>query len=274
MGAMDPRISAAYESCRRLQLRHDPTYYWATRRLPAEVRPATHALYGFVRTADQIVDGPRPPADPGGAAGRARRVGGGAARRPLLAPGGDRADRRRRAARPAARRARRLHALDARRLRAGPDRQRRRARRLYGRVGGLGRPDHGPAARRAGPLPPRLRAARPGVPARELHPRRGRGLGAGPHLPAGAGRRGSGDRPRDAAAARRRRPAGRARPGAVRRRRAGRRGRAGLGAAPGSGSRLPPTDASSIAPRRPVATCSAGGSACAVRDLPVLVVRR
>jgi phytoene synthase len=59
---MDPSLSAAYEACRRLQLRHDPTYYWATRRLPADVRPATHALYGYVRTADQIVDGPtRPP---------------------------------------------------------------------------------------------------------------------------------------------------------------------------------------------------------------------
>ena len=58
MGVMDPRISAAYDACRKLQLRHDPTYYWATRRLPAEVRPATHALYGYVRTADQIVDGP------------------------------------------------------------------------------------------------------------------------------------------------------------------------------------------------------------------------
>ena len=64
MGAMDPRISAAYEACRRLQLRHDPTYYWATRRLPADVRPATHALYGYVRTADQIVDGPRRPPTP------------------------------------------------------------------------------------------------------------------------------------------------------------------------------------------------------------------
>ena len=42
--------------------RHDPTYYWATRRLPAEIRPATHALYGYVRTADEIVDGPRRPA--------------------------------------------------------------------------------------------------------------------------------------------------------------------------------------------------------------------
>jgi phytoene synthase len=64
MAVMDPRISAAYAACRRLQLRHDPTYYWATRRLPAEVRPATHALYGYVRTADQIVDGPRRPPTP------------------------------------------------------------------------------------------------------------------------------------------------------------------------------------------------------------------
>ena len=52
-------MEAAYEHCRRLHRRHDPTYYWATRRLPAEIRPATHALYGYVRTADEIVDGPR-----------------------------------------------------------------------------------------------------------------------------------------------------------------------------------------------------------------------
>jgi phytoene synthase len=64
MDAMDPGLSAAYDACRRLQRRHDPTYYWATRRLPADVRPATHALYGYVRTADQIVDGPRRPATP------------------------------------------------------------------------------------------------------------------------------------------------------------------------------------------------------------------
>ena len=64
MDAMDPSLSAAYDACRRLQLRHDPTYYWATRRLPADVRPATHALYGYVRTADQIVDGPDRPATP------------------------------------------------------------------------------------------------------------------------------------------------------------------------------------------------------------------
>ena len=64
METMDPGISAAYEACRRLQRRHDPTYYWATRRLPADVRPATHALYGYVRTADQIVDGPHRPPTP------------------------------------------------------------------------------------------------------------------------------------------------------------------------------------------------------------------
>jgi len=53
-----PELSASYERCRRLQRRHDPTYYWATRRLPEDVRPAVHAVYGFVRGADELVDGP------------------------------------------------------------------------------------------------------------------------------------------------------------------------------------------------------------------------
>src|SRR4051794_23056583 len=61
---MDSALSAAYDTCRRLHRRHDPTYYWATRRLPPDVRPATHALYGYVRTADEIVDGPRRPSTP------------------------------------------------------------------------------------------------------------------------------------------------------------------------------------------------------------------
>jgi 15-cis-phytoene synthase len=47
-----------------MQLRHDPTYYWATRRLPRDVRPAVHALYGYVRGADELVDGPRRPRSP------------------------------------------------------------------------------------------------------------------------------------------------------------------------------------------------------------------
>jgi phytoene synthase len=61
---MDPALSVSYETCRRMHRRHDPTYYWATRRLPEHIRPATHALYGYVRTADEIVDGPRRPASP------------------------------------------------------------------------------------------------------------------------------------------------------------------------------------------------------------------
>jgi 15-cis-phytoene synthase len=64
MHGVDPALMEGYETSRRMQRRHDPTYYFATRRLPAELRPPTHALYGYVRTADEIVDGPRRPADP------------------------------------------------------------------------------------------------------------------------------------------------------------------------------------------------------------------
>jgi len=59
-----PVMHAAYEHCRRLHRRHDPTYYWATRRLPHDVRLAVHALYAFVREADEIVDGPGRAGDP------------------------------------------------------------------------------------------------------------------------------------------------------------------------------------------------------------------
>jgi phytoene synthase len=61
---MESAVSASYETCRRLHRRYDPTYYWAARRLPPDVRPATHALYGYVRTADEIVDGPGRAATP------------------------------------------------------------------------------------------------------------------------------------------------------------------------------------------------------------------
>src|SRR5215218_522567 len=66
MQIVDPALMEGYETSRRMQRRHDPTYYFATRGLPAELRPATHALYGYVRTADQIVDGPRRAATPDG----------------------------------------------------------------------------------------------------------------------------------------------------------------------------------------------------------------
>ena len=56
--ASDQRLRDSYRACRRLQRRHDPTFWCATRCLPRDVRPAVHALYGFVRGADEIVDGP------------------------------------------------------------------------------------------------------------------------------------------------------------------------------------------------------------------------
>jgi len=61
---MTPELRASYAACRRVHRRHDPTYYLATRRLPGDVRPAVHALYAFVRCADELVDGPRRPPDP------------------------------------------------------------------------------------------------------------------------------------------------------------------------------------------------------------------
>ncbi|MFE7757511.1 phytoene/squalene synthase family protein [Streptomyces sp. NPDC057429] len=55
-GITDPGIRAAYAECRRLNARHGKTYFLATRLLPVERRCAVHALYGFARWADDIVD--------------------------------------------------------------------------------------------------------------------------------------------------------------------------------------------------------------------------
>ncbi|HVL85936.1 MAG TPA: phytoene/squalene synthase family protein [Pseudonocardia sp.] len=55
-GIRDPALRAAYATCRRLNARHGRTYFLATRLLPARRRPAVHALYGFARYADEIVD--------------------------------------------------------------------------------------------------------------------------------------------------------------------------------------------------------------------------
>lgn len=53
---MEARLAAAYRHCQRLHRRHGRTYYLATRLLPAWKRPHVHALYGFARYADEIVD--------------------------------------------------------------------------------------------------------------------------------------------------------------------------------------------------------------------------
>jgi phytoene synthase len=55
--SLEPRtLSAAYERCRRLHARHGRTYYLATLLLPRWKRRHVHALYGFARYADEIVD--------------------------------------------------------------------------------------------------------------------------------------------------------------------------------------------------------------------------
>ena len=55
-GITDPALRASYEECRKLNAAHGKTYYLATLLLPAAKRPYVHALYGFARYADEIVD--------------------------------------------------------------------------------------------------------------------------------------------------------------------------------------------------------------------------
>jgi 15-cis-phytoene synthase len=51
-------LAESYELCRRAQRAHSRTYYFSTRLFPPEVRPHVHALYAFMRYADEIVDNP------------------------------------------------------------------------------------------------------------------------------------------------------------------------------------------------------------------------
>ncbi|UVS77880.1 phytoene/squalene synthase family protein [Actinokineospora sp. UTMC 2448] len=56
----DPDLATAYAACRLINAEHGRTYFLATRLLPPHRRPAVHALYGFARLADEIVDSPGP----------------------------------------------------------------------------------------------------------------------------------------------------------------------------------------------------------------------
>ena len=49
-------LEASYAECRRLNRKHGTTYYWSTQLLPLVKRHHVHALYGFTRCADDIVD--------------------------------------------------------------------------------------------------------------------------------------------------------------------------------------------------------------------------
>ena len=55
-GITDPVLAASYSQCKKLNSQHGKTYYLATLLLPAAKRPFVHALYGFARYADEIVD--------------------------------------------------------------------------------------------------------------------------------------------------------------------------------------------------------------------------
>jgi phytoene synthase len=55
-GITDPDLRASYIECKRLNSLHGKTYYLATLLLPKAKRPHVHALYGFARYADEIVD--------------------------------------------------------------------------------------------------------------------------------------------------------------------------------------------------------------------------
>jgi len=55
-GITDPELRASYEECKRLNALHGKTYFLATLLLPKAKRPFVHALYGFARYADEIVD--------------------------------------------------------------------------------------------------------------------------------------------------------------------------------------------------------------------------
>jgi phytoene synthase len=69
-GILEPELRAGYSAARALNAQHGRTYFLATRLLPAAKRPYVHALYGFARYADDIVDDLDPRLD---RAERARR---------------------------------------------------------------------------------------------------------------------------------------------------------------------------------------------------------
>jgi phytoene synthase len=55
-GIDDARLREAYRRCRQIAAEHGRTYFLATRLLAPDQRPAVHALYGFARHADDILD--------------------------------------------------------------------------------------------------------------------------------------------------------------------------------------------------------------------------
>jgi phytoene synthase len=63
-GITDPALRVGYARCRALNAAHGRTYYLATLLLPAQKRPYVHALYGFARYVDDLVDDLAPSSTP------------------------------------------------------------------------------------------------------------------------------------------------------------------------------------------------------------------
>jgi 15-cis-phytoene synthase len=57
-GITDPALRAGYLRCRALSAEHGRSYHLATMLLPPHKRPYVHALYGFARYVDDLVDDP------------------------------------------------------------------------------------------------------------------------------------------------------------------------------------------------------------------------
>jgi len=55
-GITDLSVRESYIECKKLNSIHGKTYFLATKFLPPNKRPFVHALYGFARYADEIVD--------------------------------------------------------------------------------------------------------------------------------------------------------------------------------------------------------------------------
>ena len=62
-GVTDPELRSAYRRCREINAAHGRTFFLATRLLAPEQRPPVHALYGFARYADDILDDLNPNLD-------------------------------------------------------------------------------------------------------------------------------------------------------------------------------------------------------------------
>ncbi|OBI49838.1 phytoene/squalene synthase family protein [Mycobacterium sp. E796] len=73
-GIDEDGLREAYRRCRRIAAENGRTYFLATRLLAPDQRPAVHALYGFARHADDILDELNPDLDVSERADRLQRL--------------------------------------------------------------------------------------------------------------------------------------------------------------------------------------------------------